>query len=761
MANNAPGPAGLAAEPIPTPPTRLRPYAELFLISFEILFLELACIRWFGSTVIFLTFFTNLVLMASFLGMSVGCLAARRRADLINTVLPLMIFTLALSYATLWAYHAFGQVVVDVGGQKSPQEVFFGTESRPADPSRLVIPIEAVAGVFFALIALAFCGLGQVMGRRFNAVPNRVLAYSTNILGSLAGIGAFGLLSYAQLSPLAWFGAAGLPCVYFVTRHRPLQVAAFAAALATAAGLQFSSKAHDDTTWSPYYKVDYDRSTRFIYVNNIMHQGMLRYQASGLAYALPYLMNRDSGGRTFDDVLVIGAGSGNDVAAALANGARHVDAVEIDPRIYELGRRYHPDRPYANPRVSVHLDDGRRFLRKTDRKYDLVVFALLDSLVLHSGYSSLRLESFLFTEQSFRDIKARLKPGGVFAMYNFYRQGWVVGRLERMAESVFGGEPLVFSFPYKESITPGDSQGNHITFLLAEEPPTRVLDAVRESFRTNKLFWGHNQPAYNGPRNGFGPAPPVTGDTRPQDWQKFGPVRVETRADDVVPTDDWPFLYLRAPVIPALNLRGMALVAVISLLILAAFAPRGMGRPNGQMFFLGAGFMLLETKGVVHLALLFGSTWVVNSVVFAAILVMILLSNLFLLAVRPKRVWPSYLLLTAALLVNAGVPMQTFLALPATSRVAVSCVVVFLPIFFAGLVFGVAFRDSARPDIDFGWNIAGAIFGGLAENASLVVGFNHLLFVAIGFYALSALLRPRAGSPQGAPAPAGLTPGSP
>ena len=79
--------------------------------------------------------------------------------------------------------------------------------------------------------------------------------------------------------------------------------------------------------------------------------------------------------------------------------------------------------------MTIHLDDGRSFIRKTASRYDLVCYAVVDSLALHSSYSSVRLESFLFTEQAFRDIKARLKPGGVFAMYNFYRQGWVVGRL--------------------------------------------------------------------------------------------------------------------------------------------------------------------------------------------------------------------------------------------------------------------------------------------------------------------------------------------
>ena len=61
---------------------------------------------------------------------------------------------------------------------------------------------------------------------------------------------------------------------------------------------------------------------------------------------------------------------------------------------------YHPDRPYQDERVQIHLDDGRNFLRSTERKYDLIVYALVDSLVLHSGYSNIRLESFLFTKSN-------------------------------------------------------------------------------------------------------------------------------------------------------------------------------------------------------------------------------------------------------------------------------------------------------------------------------------------------------------------------
>src|SRR5690242_10627789 len=73
-----------------------RGYLDLFWISFAVLFLELASIRWFGSAVLFLTFFTNLVLMACFLGLSVGLLATGRRHDFATWVIPLMVLGVGL-----------------------------------------------------------------------------------------------------------------------------------------------------------------------------------------------------------------------------------------------------------------------------------------------------------------------------------------------------------------------------------------------------------------------------------------------------------------------------------------------------------------------------------------------------------------------------------------------------------------------------------------------------------------------------------------
>ncbi len=121
---------------------------------------------------------------------------------------------------------------------------------------------------------------------------------------------------------------------------------------------------------------------------------------------------------------------------------------------------------------------------------------------------------------------------------------------------------------------------------------------------------------------------------------------------------------------------------------------------------------------------------------------MILLSNLFVMAFKPQRLWPYYALLLIALLVNAYVPMTFFLNLSGATRVLSSCAVVFVPVFFAGVIFAMSFRDGEHPDVNLGSNIGGAILGGMSENLSAMLGFGHLLLVAVAFYLLSAMVCP-------------------
>jgi len=719
-----------------------------------ILFLELACIRWFPAHVLFLTFFTNTVLLACFLGMSAGCLAASRRWSFLYATPFLLVLAMAAAHLV---EHQRSRVekLVSVGNQASPQLVFFGTEYVTPDPAGFYIPVEALNGFFFLVLALALVGLGQEMGRAFNRVPNRVQAYSFNILGSLVGIALFAACSWWQLPPVWWFLPVAIGTGYFLAVHLSLRgptvrwilggilLVPLAAILWLASVTSgnyiipgFTSGYH---LWSPYYRIDYDRTLRSITVNLISHQGMVSRDnnlAPAFAYSLPHSLNRDSGGRPFENVLIIGAGSGNDVSRALQWGAQHVDAVEIDPVIYSLGRTYHYDSPYSDPRVTVHLDDGRNFLRSTDRKYDLIIYALVDSLVLHSSYSNIRLESYLFTRQAFADARRCLKPDGQFVVYNYFRQGWIVARLFKGFQATFGSEPLVLTLPARPVIEP-ETSGGFTVFIVGGN------SRLRQAFERHPEYWLRDFEA-PGPQspNGFEqqPAP----EEQPQ-WKRFLLAKVTHFEDIRTPSDDWPFLYLRQPMIPTLTLRGMGIMAGLGILLLFLFLPKRPGRlgrfsADPRMFFLGAGFMLVETKAVVHMALLFGSTWMVNSVVFFAILVMILLANLFVLKNRPEGLRFYYAGLLAALALNVVIPLDLFLGINRTLQVIVSSLLVFTPIFFAGVIFAVSFSRSKEPGRDFGANTAGAMLGGLAENCSMLFGFQNLVLVAVVFYVLSAIL---------------------
>jgi hypothetical protein len=710
---------------------------DLFAICALFLFLELAFIRWFPAEVLFLTFFTNTVLLASFLGLSLGCLAAGRRTNyLVYT--PLLLVLGIGAGAGMESVRLALQNILDVGkNAASPQMVFFGSEYRTPDVARFVLPIEAVAGFFFVLIALIMIGPGQVLGRKFREVPNAVAAYMVNIGGSLAGVLLFNLCSW-WLSPVWWFAVVAAGLVYFLWRdyRRPK----WAIALAVVAplllvGPQLFSMGvirteYPQESWSPYYRVNYSPTSRTIVVNLLGHQNIVSRTDPYPGYSIPYLLNRDSGQPKFHDILIIGAGSGNDVSRALQWAApdAEIDAVEIDPVIWNIGRRENPDHPYQDPRVTVHLTDGRNFLRSTDKQYDLIIFALVDSLVLHSSVSNIRLESYLFTKESFEDVRRALKPSGLFTMYNYFRQGWIVARLAKTVDSVFGQNPLVLTIPARDKIS-ADQQADGFTIIFA---------GLRKQAIERAFLLNGNQ--YRAPATGNG--------FEEQDQSQaeknqvlLRPALVEEPKDLRLAEDVWPFLYLRNPMIPDLSLRWIGVVTFISLALLWWFGRGAAGAPlsglDARMFLLGAGFMLLETKAVVHMALIFGSTWIVNTVVFSALLVMILLANVWVLKRNPPSLLPFYSVLLLTLALNIFIPLNLFLGFPEILQAIFAGALVLSPVFCAGVIFAKSFSKVARPEQALAYNTAGAIFGGLAETSSLLIGFQWLLAVAGAIYVAS------------------------
>jgi hypothetical protein len=321
-------------------------------------------------------------------------------------------------------------------------------------------------------------------------------------------------------------------------------------------------------------------------------------------------------------------------------------------------------------------------------------------------------------------------------MYNYFRQGWIVSRLSHGLKEAFGVAPLVLTLPFVDTIQSESTGG--FTILMSGG-----TDRVRDAFRKNPAYWlpSNRAPSPATP-NGF--EQPAAGAERDRSI-RFGAAAL--RDEQVLDaTDDWPFLYLRRPMIPGLSLRGMAIMAglalVLFVIVVRSSPDRGRAwRLDPRMFFLGAGFMLIETKAVVHMALLFGSTWMVNTIVFSGVLVMILAANLFVWRVRPRSLAPYYVGLMIALAFNGLIPLDALLGLSRVWQVVAAGLLAFTPMLFAGAIFAVCFNKSAQPDQDFGANVAGAMFGGLLENSSMLLGFQYLTLVIAALYALSMWTR--------------------
>jgi len=670
--NKDPGPAG---------GTLLTPPLQLFMLSFLMLFVELALIRWSGALVIFLSYFSNFVLLGSFLGIGIGFLRARSRVNLF----PWSPVALAL---LILFVRAFPVEVIRSGHQL----LFFGygTFHASGPPAWVTLP------VVFLAVAAVMATIGEGVARTF--VRFRPLdAYRLDIAGSIAGIAAFSLLSFLDAKPVVWALIVALVMLMlFGRRVGLLQVTAVVALVM----LLWSESLSSTDIWSPYYRISYAKAGDgySINVNGIPHQNIIPARELQLVYNLPY---QHAPGNPLNNVLIIGAGTGDDVANALRHGAKHIDAVEIDPELYQLGKQLNPDHPYQNPRVTVHINDGRAFLEQTHTKYDMILFALPDSLTLVAGQSSLRLESYLFTLEAAEAAKAHLNPGdGLFAMYNYYRTTWLRDRLANTLEVAYGHAPCA------------DNEGFSLSALSI---------TINQSAMHCGTIWQR-------PANVVAPA-----------------------------TDDHPFVYLDGNSIPSLYLVTLGLILLASLLLVRTVSgPYRRMAGYLDLFFMGAAFMLLETKNIVQFALLFGTTWFVNALVTAGVLVAVFAAVAVSRHVVIRRPALLYAGLLVALGVSWAIPPGSLLALSPVPRFVVAVIIAFAPIFLANMVFAQRFRDTGDSTTAFGANLLGAMIGGILEYTSLIIGYRWLLVLVALLYGLAFITgrrHLRLAAPAGAQVP--------
>jgi hypothetical protein len=671
----------------------------IFVSAALSLFLELAIIRWQATVFPFFSFYKNLSLLSCFAGLGLGYSLGRRDRIPLFLTLPLLcwqfLFMIGMRYGMTFAQFQSLYVLpfreqLNMGLRRPPQ-FYYGLQTY------------FVLAVVFLLTALAFIPVGQLCGCLLER-RNKLAGYGFNLLGSLAGVLLMFVVSAFWTPPLIWFLIAFAMLLCFYVRRRSIFAIGAASAVLALVVLEWPVSPALQRIYSPYQLLEVGHHERGLmevraaghYYQRVYDfgDGADSLPANSLIrkakdyYDLPYQVAQQP-----KDVAVVGAGTGNDVAAALRGGAEHVDAIEIDPAILLLGREGHPEHPYNNPRVSAIVNDARSFLRTTDQRYDLIVFGLLDSHTLLSQASSVRLDSFVYTVQAMREARARLKPHGTISLAFSVLNDQLGRKIYLMLQDAFDGYP-----PF--CIQVGYDGG--VVFLESEDH--RI--SLGHGFLTQRGFWDKTATYAN-------PA---------------------LRAD--LSTDDWPFFYMPERIYPFSYLVMVGLVLVLSLFMISHFLSERPQSGNVPFFLLGAGFMLVETKGITELGLTFGNSWQVIGLVIAGIMVMAYFANLVVQRLRIANAVVSYGLLLASLAIGWWAAKSGGLSSTWAGRVE-TMLLLTSPMFFSGIVFSTLLKGRGEISGVMSANLFGAMCGGLLEYNSMYFGFQFLYLMAAALYALA------------------------
>jgi hypothetical protein len=699
-----------------------RALIELFILSFLSLFIELLFIRWMSADIRLFNIFKNFPLVACFVGLGVGCAQPNDRwfrsaamnmlgfVLLVKFLLPITGLA-QLMPANLASYNWFDPT------QDAMLPAFQVTLEY------MVLLIGILAAPFFVMACI-----GSRIGLLFN--ENKPLAaYAVNIMGAIVGSIAFSAFSFFNISPSTLFAAAALILggAYFASRSAssgklmPILAGVATVGSVIACFWPIPTPAGVTDLWSPYQhltlvdmakfgteksgKPHYELMTNGRDYQHCWDRG-LQDEFTNIYWSrcfMPYRLRPQP-----QDVAVVAAGMGMDVQAALEGGAKNIEGVDIDPVILGLGKELNPNKPYAKPNVNVLCDDARHFFRTTQKKYDLVIFSHLDSHTVIGQSSSVRLDNFVYTKESFQRALSMLKPDGLMVVVFNSRKDWFRDRMYKTIEAAAGYAPLIF----KDKADEG-----RWSFFCVAGPP------VAEHKLTQ-----------------------LPSDVEPLDMS--GAVSTSAR----VLTDDWPYLYVNNSVTDWTYILICGELLILALIVSRGFLLQKTNAGLWQLFFLGAGFMLLELQSISRLALIYGTTWITSSIVINGILVMILLANMLVIRYRPV-LRDKYVMVYSGLFVSLAVSYllptdQILNALPGIPGAIVVSVLTLLPMFVAGLIFPTFFAEQANSGIALAYNMLGSVIGAFLEYQSNFTGINSVVLLSIVLYALSfaCLLRAKRNS---------------
>lgn len=689
------------------------------LVACTVLFLELLVIRMVSSEISIFAYLQNAILVSCFLALGMGLLIGKD-ITVNKSILPLAILAACCLEPTL---AESGQ---RISGALSLFHDFPVWDERVYQSGTLLPMFLGMFGTFAYLFTIwaVFIPLGAELGRQMDRCKNVNLAYSADIFGSLCGVIFFSLLSAFSISPSVWLliGVTFLFCITVKASLRKIDIAGIIVITSLITLRSFTSTT-GTTIWSPYQKLQIEaipeeplewrvstNNTGLQQIQSVISAQKQREKDDFppqrfSQYDLPGLLSPHA-----QRVLVVGAGTGNDVAGILRQTPNaQVTAVELDPQLIQTGRIYNADHPYSSPSVHVIYNDARAFFDTAKEQFDLIVFGLLDSHTT-PNISNARLDNFVYTHEGIQKARQLLAPNGLLFLIFQVQRDYIGERLSNVLAKSFDGQ--------------------HPRAYLIENSPMGWggLAFISGDFsRIDTMMTNDSElKAYLDSRRVIFP--------------------VISQSEVLVTTDNWPYLYIFKPTIPSLFwvLGGMLLILWI---FTSYISQKSIVLPNfssiehRHFFCMGAAFSLMQVYLLSRAAVMFGSTWFVNTVVSIGILLGILVAN-SLSTLLPSKVVKGCWVILMGVAALYGLQIDVGSSSSFLVQFTVGVVICAIPTMLSGILFARTFSRTELASKSLGANLFGALIGAVLQLLSFRFGIGSLALSAALFYAFAGVWMP-------------------
>ncbi len=486
-------------------------------------------------------------------------------------------------------------------------------------------------------------------------------------------------------------------------------------------------------------------------------------------------------------VLILGAGSGTDVLLALYNGATTVDAVELNPQMTSLVKDTYAafaGHLYDDERITIHTQEARGFVVRSQDQYDLIQVALLDSFAASGSGTQALSESYLYTVEAIQEYLKHTAAGGLLAITRWLKLpprdnlklvATVIDALQAMGVEN-PGQQIVLIRSWNTTtllVRNGEFSADDIavirrfarahSFDTAFYPSMPAYDANRFNLLDQAFLYdgvnallGEDADDFIA-RYKFHIAPAT--DNKPYFFHFFKwrslPEVMALRKRGGASLIEWGYLILIATVI-------QAAIAGVFLILLPLFRvkrswPPGTGTRMGSYFFLlGLAFLFVEIAFIQKFILFLSHPLYAVAVVLSGFLVFAGLGSAYssqlVKRVAQIRYSPVSIAVAGiaaiALLYMAVLPtlFQQLIGLPDAIKMALSVVLIAPMAFFMGMPFPIGLNrvaDSAPDFIPWAWGINGfasVMSASLATLLAIEFGFSMVVLLALGFYATAAAI---------------------